>query len=71
MSHIASIANNPASITINAQRRDVHRLPNGRYWLHGEVLIHLTLHEQVVVDIRYSDWRIAQSVQNETDFIES
>jgi hypothetical protein len=36
----------------NPKRRDIHYLPSGRYWIHGEILIHLTVHEQVVGDIR-------------------
>src|ERR1700733_6337624 len=36
----------------NLKRRDIHYLPSGRYWIHGEVLIYLTVHEQVVGDIR-------------------
>jgi hypothetical protein len=36
----------------NPKRRDIHYLPSGRYWIHGEVLIYLTVHEQVVGDIR-------------------
>jgi hypothetical protein len=43
---------NTVSTVINTQRRDVHHLPNGRYWLPGEVLLHLTVHEQVVGDVR-------------------
>jgi hypothetical protein len=49
---VPSNSNSPVSAAINSQRRDVHYLPNGRYWLYGEVLLHLTLHEQVVGDVR-------------------
>jgi hypothetical protein len=50
--HIANISNSAVSTATNTQNRHVHHLPNGRFWLHGEVLIHLTLHEQVVGDVR-------------------
>jgi hypothetical protein len=36
----------------NPKRRDIHYLPSGRYWIHGEVLIHLSVHEQIVGDVR-------------------
>jgi hypothetical protein len=52
MPRITSISNSSVSTAINTQRQDVHRLPNGRYWLPGEVLLHLTLHEQMVGDVR-------------------
>jgi hypothetical protein len=48
----ASISNSAVSTAINSQHRHVHRLPNGRFWLLGEVLLHLTVHEQVVGDVR-------------------
>lgn len=49
---ISSPPNRPASAALSMQGRDVHYLPNGRFWRHGEVLLHLTLHGQVVGAVR-------------------
>lgn len=49
---VTGTSNGPAPLVTYTQRRDVHHLPNGRYWLPGEVLLHLTVHEQVVGDVR-------------------
>lgn len=45
-------ANSNVSGLIQNDRSDVHYLPNGRYWCFGEVLLHLTLHNEVVGDVR-------------------
>ena len=50
--HTSAISNNSISTTLNTQHRDIHRLPNGRFWLPGEVLLYLTLHEHMVGDVR-------------------
>ena len=49
---IPSGPNRSTAGAFNPKRRDVHYLPSGRYWIHGEVLIHLSVHEQVVGDVR-------------------
>ena len=52
---VRRIPSGPSRFTagaFNPKRRDIHYLPSGRYWIHGEVLIYLTVHEQVVGDIR-------------------
>jgi hypothetical protein len=41
-----------AAGAVDPKRRDVRYLPSGRYWILGEVLIHLTVHGQVVGDVR-------------------
>ena len=45
----------PASSVLapfNARSCDVHYLPNGRYWLKGEILVHFTLRGEVMGDLR-------------------
>jgi hypothetical protein len=49
---IPSAPNRFTAGAFNPQRRDIHYLPSGRYWVYGEILIHLTVHEQVVGDVR-------------------
>jgi hypothetical protein len=49
---ISSAPNRFTSGASNSKRRDIHYLSSGRYWIQGEILIHLTVHEQVVGDVR-------------------
>ena len=51
--YVPSAPARAVSALANTQRLDVHHLPTGRYWLHGEILIHLTLLGVVVGDVRF------------------
>ena len=51
--YVPSAPASSISALMNTQRLDAHHLPTGRYWFHGELLIHLTLLGEVVGDVRF------------------